>query len=162
MNKGTLEVGSNAPQFEWLSQNSNEEAVILFMGRVARMNAKGKSKSLVNAIRDAAPAGRQIKIALIWDNNEEDVQAFKSTIPGLVGLNNVYDVYDLDQSIQTSYKSVLYKGTSDPEDESAATGTGNDEKLGFPDYLIKDGKIIWAQENKTFYELSLLLRGWRP
>jgi len=36
MNKETLSAGSNAPQFEWLTQNSNEEAVILFMGRVAR------------------------------------------------------------------------------------------------------------------------------
>lgn len=162
MNKETLSAGSNAPQFEWLTQNSNEEAVILFMGRVARPNAKGKSRGLVNAMSASAPAGRQIKIALVWDNNEEDVQAFKSTVPGLVGLNNVYDVYDLDQSIQTSYKSVLYKGTTDADDEAAATGTGNDEKLGFPDYLIKDGKIIWTQENENFYQLSLLLRGWRP
>lgn len=162
MNKGTLEVGSNAPQFEWLSQNSNEEAVILFMGRVARMNAKGKSRGLVDAMKASSLAETQIKIALVWDNNEEDVQAFKSTVPGLVGLSNVYDVYDLDQSIQTNYKSVLYKGTDNAEDESAATGTGNDEKLGFPDYLIKDGKIIWTQENENFYQLSLLLRGWRP
>jgi len=56
----------------------------------------------------------------------------------------------------------LYKGTTDADDEAAATGTGNDEKLGFPDYLIKDGKIIWTQENENFYQLSLLLRGWRP
>lgn len=160
MNKEMLSVGSDAPQFEWLSQNSNEETVIMFMGKISRPNSNGKSKSLVQAITQNTV--KDIKICLVWDNNEEDVQAFKSTVPGLVGLNNVYDVYDLDQSIQSNYKSVLYKGTTDPEDESAAIGTGDDEKLGFPDYLVKNGKIIWAQENKRFYELSLLLRGWRP
>lgn len=160
MNKSTLTVGDNAPQFEWLNQNSNEEVLVLFMGRVARPNANGKSRSLVQAITQNTI--KDIKICLVWDNNEEEVQSFKSTVPGLIGLNNVYDVYDLDQSIQYNYKSVLYKGTTNPEDESAATGTGDDIKLGFPDYLIKDGKIVWAQENKRFYELSLLLRGWRP
>jgi hypothetical protein len=160
MNKSTLIVGDNAPQFEWLNQNSNAEVLVLFMGKVARPNANGKSKSLVQAITQNTI--KDIKICLVWDNNEEEVQAFKATVPGLVGLNNVYDVYDLDQSIQSNYKSVLYKGTTNPEDESAATGTGDDIKLGFPDYLIKDGKIVWAQENKKFYELSLLLRGWRP
>lgn len=160
MNKNTLAVGDDAPQFEGLSQNANEETLLLFMGRVGRMNAKGKSKGLVDAKKQPTP--EEVKICLVWDNNEEEVQAFKSTVPGLVELSNVCDIYDLDQSIQTNYKSVLYKGISDADDESSATGTGNDEKLGFPDYLIKNGKIIWTQENENFYKLSLLLRGWRP
>jgi hypothetical protein len=160
MNKDMLSVGDAAPQFDWLSQNSNEEALVLFMGRIARPNANGKSRSLVQAMTENTI--KDIKICLVWDNNEEDVQAFKSTVPGLVGLNNVHDVYDLDQSIQTNYKSVLYKGITNAEEEASAIGTGDDEKLGFPDYLVKDNKIAWAQENKRFYELSLLLRGWRP
>lgn len=145
MNKSTLVVGDNAPQFEWLNQNSNEEVLVLFMGKIARSNANGKSKSLVQAITQNTI--KDIKICLVWDNNEEEVQAFKATVPGLAGLNNVCDVYDLDQSVQSNYKSAL---------------TADDTELGFPDYLIKDGKIVWTQENKRFYELSLLLRGWRP
>lgn len=160
MNKNTLAVGDDAPQIEGLSQNANEEIILLFMGRVGRMNAKGKSRGLVDAKKQDYPS--EVKIYLIWDDSEEEVQTFKSTVPGLVELSNVFDIYDLDQSIQTNYKSVLYKGISDADDESTATGTGNDEKLGFPDYLIKNGKIIWTQENERFYKLSLILRGWRP
>ena len=140
MNKSMLSVGDNAPQFEWLNQNSNEEVLVLFMGQIARSNANGKSKSLVQAMTQNTI--KDIKICLVWTNNEEEVQAFKATVPGLVGLNNVCDVYDLDESIQSNYKSVLYKGAANP--------TGDDIKLGFPDYLIKDGKIVWAQENKNF------------
>ena len=147
MNKNMLAVGDDAPQFEGLSQN--EETLLLFMGKVGRMNAEQKSKSLVEAKKQ--PTAEGVKVCLVWDNNEEEVQAFKSTFPGLVELSNVYDIYDLDQSIQTNYKSMLYVPT-DPDDE----------KLGFPDYLIKNGKIIWAQENEIFYKVSLILRGWRP
>jgi len=32
----------------------------------------------------------------------------------------------------------------------------------FVDALVKEGKISWIQNNKTFYEVILLLRGWRP
>jgi hypothetical protein len=91
---------------------------------------------------------KDTKICLVWDNNEEDVQAFKATVPGLIGLSNVCDVYDVEQTIQKDWQVI----ESENEEES----------IGFVDALVKDGKITWIQNNKTFYELSLLLRGWRP
>ena len=147
MSKNMLAVGDDAPQFEGLSQN--EETLLLFMGKVGRSNAKGKSRGLLDAKKQ--PTAEEVKVCLVWDNSEEEVQAFKSTFPGLIELSNVCDIYDLDQSIQTNYKSMLY-----------VVSDADDEELGFPDYLIKNGKIIWAQENENFYKLSLILRGWRP
>jgi hypothetical protein len=144
-----LKVGDNAPGFEWLNQNASEETVVMFMGRVARPNSNGKSKSLVTMITENTV--KDTKICLVWDNNEEDVQAFKATVPGLIGLNNVCDVYDTDQAIQTAWEVMLLNSEN-----------GEESVGGFVDALVKDGKIIWIQENKKFYELSLLLRGWRP
>jgi len=144
-----LKVGDNAPGFEWLNQNASEETIVMFMGRVARPNSNGKSKSLVTMISENTV--KDTKICLVWDNNEEDVQAFKATVPGLIGLKNVYDVYDTEQTIQIDWEVMLLN--SENGDESVG---------GFVDALVKDGKIIWIQENKKFYELSLLLRGWRP
>jgi hypothetical protein len=144
-----LKVGDNAPGFEWLNQNASEETIVMFMGRVARPNSNGKSKSLVTMITENTV--KDTKICLVWDNNEEDVQAFKATVPGLIGLNNVCDVYDTDQAIQTAWEVMLLNSEN-----------GEESVGGFVDALVKDGKIIWIQENKKFYELSLLLRGWRP
>jgi hypothetical protein len=144
-----LKVGDNAPGFEWLNQNASEETVVMFMGRVARPNSNGKSKSLVTMITENTV--KDTKICLVWDNNEEDVQAFKATVPGLIGLNNVCDVYDTDQAIQIAWEVMLLNSEN-----------GEESVGGFVDALVKDGKIIWIQENKKFYELSLLLRGWRP
>jgi len=143
-----LKVGDNAPGFEWLNQNASEETVVMFMGRVARPNSNGKSKSLVTMITENTV--KDTKICLVWDNNEEDVQAFKATVPGLIGLSNVYDVYDVEQTIQKDWEVMLL------------TEENTEEASGFIDALVKDGKITWIQENKKFYELSLLLRGWRP
>jgi hypothetical protein len=143
-----LKVGDNAPGFEWLNQNSSEETIIVFMGKVSRPNSNGKSKSLVTVITENTV--KDTKICLVWDNNEEDVQAFKATVPGLIGLNNVCDVYDTEQTIQRDWEVMLLN-----------TENG-DESIGFVDALVKDGKITWIQENKRFYELGLLLRGWRP
>jgi hypothetical protein len=142
-----LKVGDNAPGFEWLNQNASEETVVMFMGRVARPNSNGKSKSLVTMITENTV--KDTKICLVWDNNEEDVQAFKATVPGLIGLSNVCDVYDVEQTIQKDWQAV------DSENEEAST-------VMFVDALVKDGKIAWIQNNQKFYELSLLLRGWRP
>jgi hypothetical protein len=141
-----LKVGDNAPGFERLNQNSSEETVVIFMGKVARPNSNEKSKSLVTMITENTV--KDTKICLVWDNNEEDVQAFKATVPGLIGLSNVCDVYDVEQTIQKDWQVI----ESENEEES----------IGFVDALVKDGKITWIQNNKTFYELSLLLRGWRP
>jgi len=143
-----LKVGDNAPGFEWLNQNASEETIVMFMGRVARPNSNGKSKSLVTMISENTV--KDTKICLVWDNNEEDVQAFKATVPGLIGLSNVYDVYDVEQTIQRDWEVMLLNSEN------------GEESIGFVDALVKDGKIIWIQENKKFYELSLLLRGWRP
>jgi hypothetical protein len=144
-----LKVGDNAPGFEWLNQNASEETVVMFMGRVARPNSNGKSKSLVTMITENTV--KDTKICLVWDNNEEDVQAFKATVPGLIGLNNVCDVYDTDQAIQTAWEVMLLNSEN-----------GEESVGGFVDALVKDGKIAWIQNNQKFYELSLLLRGWRP
>jgi hypothetical protein len=141
-----LKVGDNAPGFERLNQNASEETVVIFMGKVARPNSNEKSKSLVTMITENTV--KDTKICLVWDNNEEDVQAFKATVPGLIGLSNVCDVYDVEQTIQKDWQVI----ESENEEES----------IGFVDALVKDGKITWIQNNKTFYELSLLLRGWRP
>jgi hypothetical protein len=143
-----LKVGDNAPGFEWLNQNASEETVVMFMGRIARPNSNGKSKSLVTMITENTV--KDTKICLVWDNNEEDVQAFKATVPGLIGLSNVYDVYDVEQTIQRDWEVMLLNSEN------------GEESVGFIDALVKDGKITWMQENKKFYELSLLLRGWRP
>jgi len=143
-----LKVGDNAPGFEWLNQNASEETVVMFMGKVARPNSNGKSKSLVTMITENTV--KDTKICLVWDNNEEDVQAFKATVPGLIGLSNVYDVYDTEQTIQKDWEVMLLNLEN------------GEESVGFVDALVKDGKITWIQENKKFYELSLLLRGWRP
>jgi hypothetical protein len=143
-----LKVGDNAPGFEWLNQNASEETVVMFMGKVARPNSNGKSKSLVTMISENTV--KDTKICLVWDNNEEDVQAFKATVPGLTGLSNVYDVYDTEQTIQRDWEVMLLNSEN------------GEESVGFVDALVKDGKITWIQENKKFYELSLLLRGWRP
>jgi len=143
-----LKVGDNAPGFEWLNQNASEETVVMFMGKVARPNSNGKSKSLVTMITENTV--KDTKICLVWDNNEEDVQAFKATVPGLIGLSNVYDVYDVGQTIQRDWEVMLLNSEN------------GEESVGFVDALVKDGKITWIQENKKFYELSLLLRGWRP
>jgi len=143
-----LKVGDNAPGFEWLNQNASEETVVMFMGKVARPNSNGKSKSLVTMISENTV--KDTKICLVWDNNEEDVQAFKATVPGLIGLSNVCDVYDTEQTIQKDWEVMLLNSEN------------GEESVGFVDALVKDGKIIWIQENKKFYELSLLLRGWRP
>lgn len=156
MIKSTLTVGDNAPQFECLTQNSNEETLLLFMGRVATPNANGKSKSLVEVLNKTALKGN-VKICLIWYNNEEEVQEFKLTIPGLAELDGVDDFYDLDASVQNNYKSLIYGLKVDSGNESA-----EEVVYGFPDYLIKNGKITWVQENQNFYELLLVLRGWRP
>ena len=170
MIKSTLSVGDNAPQFEYLTQNSNEEILLLFMGRVARPNANEKSKGLVQVLNKTALKGN-VKICLIWDNNEEEVQEFKLTIPGLAELDGVDDFYDLDGSVQDNYKSLMYNLNVNSGNESAeenakfyadATATDDGVDRGFPDYLIKDGKIIWVQENQRFYEPLLILRGWRP
>ena len=170
MIKSTLSIGDNAPQFEYLTQNSNEEVLLLFMGRVARPNSNEKSKGLVQVMNKTALKGN-VKICLIWDNTEAEVQEFKLTIPGLAGLNGVDDFYDLDRSVQNNYKSLDYSFVGDAGDEFAeegakfyadATATDDGVKLGFPDYLVKDGKIIWVQENQRFYEPLLILRGWRP
>jgi len=142
-----LKVGDNAPGFEWLNQNASEETVVLFMGKVARSNSNEKSKALVRMIAEYTV--KDIKICLVWDNNEEDVQAFKATVPGLISLNSVFDVYDVEQTIQKDWQVI------DSESEEPDT-------VIFVDALVKDGKIAWIQTNKTFYELSLLLRGWRP
>lgn len=138
-----LQPGDNAPGFEWLNQNASEETVVLFMGPVARSTANGKSKSLVPVINESTV--KDTKICLVWDNNEEDVQAFKATVPGLISLNNVYDVYDVEQTIQKDWQVI----ESESEEE-------------FVDALVKDGKIAWIQTNQDFYELLLVLRGWRP
>lgn len=144
-----LKVGDSAPGFELINQNASEETVVVFMGKVARPNSNEKSKSLVTMITENTV--KDTKICLVWDNNEEDVQAFKATVPGLIGLNNVCDVYDTDQAIQTAWEVMLLNSEN-----------GEESVGGFVDALVKDGKIIWIQENKKFYELSLLLRGWRP
>jgi hypothetical protein len=143
-----LKVGDNAPGFEWLNQNASEETVVLFMGQVARPNANEKSKALVTMLTESTV--KDTKICLVWDNNEEDVQAFKATVPGLIGLSNVCDVYDAEQTIQRDWEVMLLNSEN------------GEESIGFVDALVKDGKITWIQENKRFYELSLLLRGWRP
>lgn len=156
MINSTLTVGDNAPQFEYLTQNSNEEILLLFMGRVATPNANEKSKGLVQVLNKTALKGN-VKICLIWYNNEEEVQEFKLTIPGLAGLDGVDDFYDLDTSVQNNYKSLMYGLKVNSGNESAEEVVN-----GFPDYLIKNGKITWVQENQNFYELLLVLRGWRP
>jgi hypothetical protein len=130
-----------------INQNASEETVVVFMGKVARPNSNEKSKSLVTMI--TGNTVKDTKICLVWDNNEEDVQAFKATVPGLIGLSNVCDVYDVEQTIQKDWQAV------DSENEEAST-------VMFVDALVKDGKIAWIQNNQKFYELSLLLRGWRP
>jgi hypothetical protein len=142
-----LKVGDSAPGFELINQNASEETVVVFMGKVARPNSNEKSKSLVTMI--TGNTVKDTKICLVWDNNEEDVQAFKATVPGLIGLSNVCDVYDVEQTIQKDWQAV------DSENEEAST-------VMFVDALVKDGKIAWIQNNQKFYELSLLLRGWRP
>lgn len=144
-----LNVGDNAPQFEWLTQNANEETLVLFMGKVARPNSNGKSKSLVQAMNNYTI--KDIKICLVWDGNAEQVQEFKSTVPGLTSLSNVCDVYDVNQTIEKDWQV----SSSDPENNIENQGM-------FVDALVKEGKISWIQQNKTFYEVILLLRGWRP
>jgi hypothetical protein len=143
-----LKLGDNAPGFEWLNQNASEETVVLFMGKVARTNANEKSKSLVQVINESTV--KDTKICLVWNNNEEDVQAFKATVPGLIGLSNVCDVYDADRSIQIAWLNL------------SITEENSEELFGFPDALVKEGKIAWIQNNQNFYELLLVLRGWRP
>ena len=143
-----LNVGDNAPQFEWLTQNANEETLVIFMGRVSRPNSIEKSKSLVQTMN--AYTIKDLKICLVWDGNAEEVQEFKSTVPGLTSLSNVYDVYDTDRSIQQAWQITLL--TEENTEESSA----------FIDALVKDGKVSWLQNNKTFYQVMLLLRGWRP
>jgi hypothetical protein len=142
-----LKLGDNAPGFEGLNQNAGEETVVLFMGKVARSNANEKSKALVKVINESTV--RDTKICLVWDANEEDVQAYKATVPGLIGLNNVCDIYDTEQTIQKDWQIL------DSESEEAGT-------VIFVDALVKDGKIAWIQSNQNFYELLLVLRGWRP
>lgn len=144
-----IKVGDNAPQFEWLTQNANEETLVLFMGEVARTNANEKSKSLVQVLNNYTI--KDLKICLVWDNSEEEVQAFKLTVPGLTTLSNVCDVYDADQTIQKNWQ-VLPSGIENYDENEVV----------FVDVLIKEGKIAWTQNNKTFYEVMLLLRGWRP
>lgn len=144
-----LNVGDNAPQSEWLTQNANEETLVLFMGQVARPNSNGKSKSLVQAMNNYTI--KDLKICLVWDGNAEEVQEFKSTIPGLTSLNNVCDVYDVDQTIEKDWQVCL------PDSENNISN----QKF-YIDALVKQGKISWIQDNKTFYEVILLLRGWRP
>ena len=144
-----LNVGDNAPQSEWLTQNANEETLVIFMGKVSRPNSIEKSKSLVQAMNTYTI--KDLEICLVWNGNAEEVQEFKSTVPGLTSLNNVCDVYDVDQTIEKDWQVYV----PDPENNIATQKT-------FVDALVKQGKISWIQDNKTFYEVILLLRGWRP
>jgi len=141
-----LNVGDNAPQFEWLTQHANEEALVIFMGKVSRLNSIEKTKSLVQAMNNYTI--KDLKICLVWEGNEEKVQEFKSTVPGLTSLSNVYDVYDENKTIQGNWHTL-------PEND-------DENQISFVDALVKEGKIAWIQNNKTFYEVILLLRGWRP
>jgi hypothetical protein len=130
-----LKVGDSAPGFELINQNASEETVVVFMGKVARPNSNEKSKSLVTMI--TGNTVKDTKICLVWDNNEEDVQAFKATVPGLIGLSNVCDVYDVEQTIQKDWQAV------DSENEEAST-------VMFVDALVKMEKLLGSKIIKSF------------